>query len=85
MLEVLENLQRSCTTLAIEQVKVPFSAEFRSREKIKYALVLEMKFTVFLKKLLHCVTDASRSQLGTKHSLNISVSAGIAVWDLFQK
>jgi hypothetical protein len=36
-----------------------------------------MKFTVFLKKLLHCVTDASRSQLGTKHSLNISVSAGI--------
>ena len=24
-------------------------------------------------------------QLGTKHSLNISVSAGIVVWDLFQK
>jgi tRNA G18 (ribose-2'-O)-methylase SpoU len=24
-------------------------------------------------------------QLGSKHSLNISVSAGILVWDLFQK
>jgi tRNA G18 (ribose-2'-O)-methylase SpoU len=24
-------------------------------------------------------------QLGTKHSLNISVSAGIVVWDLFKK
>lgn len=24
-------------------------------------------------------------QLGTKHSLNISVSAGIVVWDIFQK
>ena len=24
-------------------------------------------------------------QLGTKHSLNIAVSAGIVVWDLFQK
>ena len=24
-------------------------------------------------------------QLGTKHSLNISVSVGIVVWDLFQK
>jgi tRNA G18 (ribose-2'-O)-methylase SpoU len=24
-------------------------------------------------------------QLGTKHSLNISVSTGIVIWDLFQK
>jgi tRNA G18 (ribose-2'-O)-methylase SpoU len=24
-------------------------------------------------------------QLGSKHSLNISVSAGIVIWDLFQK
>jgi tRNA G18 (ribose-2'-O)-methylase SpoU len=24
-------------------------------------------------------------QLGSKHSLNISVSVGIVIWDLFQK
>ena len=24
-------------------------------------------------------------QLGTKHSLNIAVSAGIVVWDIFKK
>jgi len=24
-------------------------------------------------------------QLGTKHSLNISVSAGIVIWELFQQ
>jgi hypothetical protein len=69
--------KEAVTTLAIEQ-KCHFSAEFRSRENKKYALVLEMKFTVFL-KLLHCVTDASIPQLGTKHSLNISVSAGVCL------
>jgi tRNA G18 (ribose-2'-O)-methylase SpoU len=25
------------------------------------------------------------SQLGTKHSLNISVTTGVVLWDLFQK
>jgi tRNA G18 (ribose-2'-O)-methylase SpoU len=41
---------------------------------------------------VHGVTEAValcdgciEMQLGTKHSLNISVSAGIVVWDLFQK
>jgi 23S rRNA (guanosine2251-2'-O)-methyltransferase len=24
-------------------------------------------------------------QLGTKHSLNISVTTGVVIWDLFQK
>ena len=29
--------------------------------------------------------SAKIPQLGSKHSLNISVSAGIVIWDLFQK
>jgi tRNA G18 (ribose-2'-O)-methylase SpoU len=43
-----------------------------------------MKFTVFLKAVALCDGCIEIPQLGTKHSLNISVSAGIAVWDLFQ-
>jgi tRNA G18 (ribose-2'-O)-methylase SpoU len=70
-----ENLKKEAvTTLAIEQ-ECHFSAEFRSRENKKYALVLEMKFTVFQEVAL-CDGCIEIPQLGTKHSLNISVSAG---------
>jgi 23S rRNA (guanosine2251-2'-O)-methyltransferase len=35
------------------------------------------------------VTDADACleipQFGTKHSLNISVSVGVVIWDMFQK
>jgi hypothetical protein len=63
VLEVIENLKKEAvTTLAIEQVESAiFLQNFEVEKNKKYALVLEMKFTVFLKKLLHCVTDASRS------------------------
>jgi hypothetical protein len=61
VLEVIENLKKEAvTTLAIEQVESAIFCRISKSRKIKYALVLEMKFTVFL-KLLHCVTDASRS------------------------
>jgi deoxyadenosine/deoxycytidine kinase len=61
MLEVIENLKKEAvTTLAIEQVESAIFLQNFEVEKKKYALVFEMKFTVF-QKLLHCVTDASRS------------------------
>jgi tRNA(Leu) C34 or U34 (ribose-2'-O)-methylase TrmL len=40
---------------------------------------------VFHKKQLPYVMVVLKSQLGTKHSLNIAVSAGIVVWDLFKQ
>ena len=33
----------------------------------------------------HCDGAIEIPQLGTKHSLNISVSAGIVLWDVFRK
>lgn len=52
----------------------------------KYALV----FGNEVKGVNQEVVDLSKGvieipQLGTKHSLNISVSAGIVIWDLFQQ
>jgi 23S rRNA (guanosine2251-2'-O)-methyltransferase len=59
---------------------------FEVQENQKYALV----FGNEVKGVQQSVIDASEGvieipQLGTKHSLNISVSAGIVVWDIFQK
>jgi tRNA G18 (ribose-2'-O)-methylase SpoU len=35
--------------------------------------------------LTHCDGAIEIPQFGTKHSFNISVSAGIVLWDLFNK
>jgi tRNA G18 (ribose-2'-O)-methylase SpoU len=42
-------------------------------------------FGVNQKAIEICDGTIEIPQLGTKHSLNISVSAGIVVWDLFKK
>jgi hypothetical protein len=61
MLEVIENLKKEAvTTLAIEQVESAiFLQNFEVEKNKKYALVLKMKFTVFLKAVALC--DGSRS------------------------
>jgi tRNA G18 (ribose-2'-O)-methylase SpoU len=77
--------KEAVTTLAIEQVEVPFSAEFRSRENKKYALVFGNEVHgVSQEAVALCDGCIEIPQLGTKHSLNISVSAGIAVWVYFK-
>jgi tRNA G18 (ribose-2'-O)-methylase SpoU len=61
VLEVIENLKEAVTTLAIEQVEVPFFCRISKSRKIKYALVFGNEVHGVSQKLLHCVTDASRS------------------------
>ena len=52
----------------------------------KYALVFGNEvYGVSQEAVARCHGCIEIPQLGTKHSLNISVSAGIVVWDLFQK
>ena len=52
----------------------------------KYALVFGNEvYGVNQKAIEICDGTIEIPQLGTKHSLNIAVSAGIVVWDLFQK
>lgn len=88
VLEVIENLKTAGTTvLAIEQVEsAVFLQDFKVEKDKKYALVFGNEvFGVSQEAVAICDGCIEIPQLGTKHSLNISVSAGIVVWDLFQK
>ena len=60
--------------------------DFQPETEIKYAVV----FGNEVKGVNQAVVNNSDAvieipQFGTKHSLNISVSAGVVIWDLFQK
>ncbi len=72
---------------AIEQVEnAIFLNDFHPEKSKKYALVFGNEvFGVSQKAVELCHGTIEIPQLGTKHSLNISVSTGIVVWDLFQK
>ena len=88
VLEVIENLKKeNILTLAIEQVESAiFLQDFKVEKNQKYALVFGNEvYGVAEEAVAICDGCIEIPQLGTKHSLNISVSAGIVVWDLFQK
>ena len=73
--------------LAIEQVENSTKLnDFTPEKNRKYAIVLGNE----VKGVQQEVVNASDlcieiPQLGTKHSLNISVTTGIVLWDLFSK
>ena len=73
--------------LSIEQAEnATMLNEFTPKANVKYALV----FGNEVKGVSQNVVSASDvvieiPQYGTKHSLNISVSAGVVIWDLFSK
>ncbi len=88
VLEVIENLKKEkVTVLAIEQVEsAVFLQDFTIEKDKKYALVFGNEVHgVSQEAVAVCDGCIEIPQLGTKHSLNISVSAGIVVWDLFKK
>ena len=60
--------------------------EFTIDKENKYALILGNEVDGISDEVLpYCDSFLEIPQLGTKHSLNIAVSAGIVVWDLFSK
>jgi 23S rRNA (guanosine2251-2'-O)-methyltransferase len=72
---------------AVEQVEgAHFLDKFNPEKDQKYGLIFgnEVK-GVSQEAIQLCDGVIEIPQLGTKHSLNISVSAGIVVWDIFQK
>jgi tRNA G18 (ribose-2'-O)-methylase SpoU len=88
VLEVIKNLKKeNILTLAIEQVESSiFLQDFNVEKNQKYALVFGNEvYGVAQEAVAICDGCIEIPQLGTKHSLNIAVSAGIVVWDLFQK
>ncbi|MNK07063.1 23S rRNA (guanosine-2'-O-)-methyltransferase RlmB [compost metagenome] len=88
VLEVIASLQKENVDVwAIEQVEdAVYLQDFSPEKNKKYALVFgnEVK-GVSQEAIKMCSGTIEIPQLGTKHSLNISVSAGIVVWDIFQK
>ena len=87
-LELVERLKKeNVKVLSIEQAEnSTMLNEFIPDENQKYAVVLGNE----VKGVQQEVVSASDlcieiPQLGTKHSLNISVSCGIVLWDLFNK
>ena len=88
VLEVIDNLKKDkVTVLAIEQVEsAVFLQDFTVEKDKKYALVFGNEvYGVSQEAVALCDGCIEIPQLGTKHSLNISVSTGIVVWDLFKK
>lgn len=88
VVEVIKQLKEEGVSIqAIEQVENSVMLnDFEVKDNTTYALV----FGNEVKGVAQEVVDLSDGvieipQLGTKHSLNISVSAGIVIWDLFQK
>lgn len=72
---------------AIEQVEQSVMLHnFEVAENEKYALIFGNEVKGVQQELIDEADGVIEiPQLGTKHSLNVSVSAGIVVWDLFQK
>jgi 23S rRNA (guanosine2251-2'-O)-methyltransferase len=72
---------------AIEQVeKSVMLQDFEVEEGIRYAIVFGNEVKGVDQKVVDvCDGCIEIPQFGTKHSLNVSVTAGIVVWDLFQK
>lgn len=88
VLEVIEKLKsEGVKVYAIEQVESSiFLQDFEIEKDQKYALVFGNEvFGVAQKAVEICDGTIEIPQLGTKHSLNISVSAGIVIWDFFKK
>ena len=88
VLEVVEKLQKNKVKVyAVEQAENAMMLnEFTPQQGEKYALI----FGTEVKGVQQKAVTASDGvleipQLGSKHSLNISVSAGVVLWDLFAK
>lgn len=86
--EAIEKLKaQGYQICALEQVdRSVMLHDFAPEKGKKYALVFGNEvFGVEEDVLKNCDTVLEIPQLGTKHSLNISVCLGIAVWDLMVK
>ena len=88
VLELISTLKKENTVVyAIEQVENAIMLnDFYPPSNKKIALIFGNEvFGVSQKAIEFCDATIEIPQLGTKHSLNISVSAGIVVWDLYNK
>ena len=86
--EVVKALRNdNCLVYALEQTTNSKSLkDFQPQKNQKYALVFGNEVKGVQDSVLqHCHGSIEIPQFGTKHSFNISVTAGITLWDFFSK
>ena len=87
-LDIIDMLQREkIITLAIEQAEgATMLNDFQPVKDKKYAVVFGNEVKGVGQEVVDkCDGVLEIPQYGTKHSLNISVSCGVVVWDVFSK
>ncbi|MBN1597948.1 MAG: RNA methyltransferase [Bacteroidales bacterium] len=87
-LEAIDELKENGYVIAaIEQTEGSISLDnFSPRTDTKYAIILGHEVRGIEQKAVdRCDLVIEISQFGTKHSLNISVCAGIVIWEFFKK
>lgn len=87
-LNCVQNLKnKGYTCIAVEQAENSISlTSYEQSSKEKIALVFGNEVRGVQQAVVDmCDQCIEIPQLGTKHSLNISVSAGILIWDFFKR
>jgi len=88
IVELIEELKRNnADVFAIEQVENSISLEKFKPNKTKDTVIIFGNEVMGVAQEVVNICDGyiEIPQFGTKHSLNISVSVGVIVWDLFCK
>jgi len=84
---ITELKKKACKVFAVEQTQNSINLDdFSIDLHEKYAFVFGNEVKGVAQKVVDmCDGSIEIPQIGTKHSLNISVSAGVVLWDLFAK
>jgi len=88
VLDVVEDLQKQGVLVySVEQAEnATMLNDFLPEKAKKYALVFGNEVKGVQQKVVSAGNGVLEiPQLGSKHSLNISVSAGVVLWDVFSK
>ena len=88
VMQVVDRLKKeNVKILSVEQVEGSVMLNnFSVESNVKYALFFGNEVKGVNQQVIDSSDDVIEiPQLGTKHSLNVSVSGGIVIWDIFQK
>lgn len=86
--DAIENLRdMGFTIIAVEQVEGSVSLEnFEPNTATKYALIFGNEVDGVDQQIVSsCDLAIEIPQRGTKHSLNVAVSGGVVLWEIFRK
>jgi len=77
--------QKNYHILAVEQAENSISVEKFRLDNHRYAIVLGNEVKGIDQTVMdQCAACIEIPQFGTKHSLNVSVAAGIVIWEIFK-